>query len=202
MKTNHSTKHFGRFSFLLLGFLLTATSPLFARVLPTGFGLKTGLSGNGLRSAPTVTINFTGYKWELELGADFQLRNTNFSGAQATVYYYPMRTNIQRLRLGFFANCRYNFETLLGNATIAQENYLQPESRLNMKEVTLQTAELNAGFLLRVYHSQYISTFYGIGAGAYQTLGKPEDYPLKHREFNRAQLVLTAGIAIDLRRKY
>lgn len=202
MKTFHATSPAGYSLCLLLAFLLIGTLPLSARILPTGIGLRTMLSGNGISTAPALTFQYAGTNWEWELGADLQLRKPHFSGMQTTLCYYPMRKNIQGLRLGFFTNIHYSFAALMNKNVIEQESFLAPERRMQINEMHLRIIEGQAGFILRIFHTKDLSTYYGVGFGAYQTLGDEDDYVLIHREFNHAQLVLNFGINYNFCHQY
>lgn len=202
MKTKHSSHRSAPVLLMLLAILCTGTGLSAARILPTGIGIRTMVSANGLGAAPAFTVQYTGTKWEWEMGANIQLRNTHLSGVQSTLCYYPMRKNALGLRLGFFANLNYNFDALINKNVIVQETFLAPESRMQINDLTLRTLEAQGGFILRVFHTRNLSTFYGVGFGAYQTLGDESNYPLIHREFNHAQLVLNFGINFDIRNDY
>lgn len=201
MKTFHATPRARYFLFLLLALLLIGILPLSARILPTGIGVRTMLSGNGISTAPALTFQYAGDKWEWEIGANLQLRKPHLSGMQTTLYYYPMRKNIQGLRLGFFTNINYNFAGFMNKNVIEQESFLAPERRVQLKEMQLEVLEAQAGFVLRIFHTSELSTYYGVGFGAYQTLGNEDDYVLIHREFNHAQLVLNFGINYNFSRE-
>lgn len=183
---------------LMIAVLLMAATPSDARVLPTGIGLRTGISGDGLATASTLNLHFSSYKWEWTLGLDMQYRQSHISGVQSTLYYYPMYTNVSGLRLGFFGNVRYNFSALMNKSVIAQETFLAPENKIDFSQLTLGTFEAQGGFAVRVSHSDMIRTFYGIGFGVYHTLGGKENYPLQHREFTHVQLVLDFGISLNI----
>lgn len=180
--------------------LLLSNSAASARILPETIGIKTGICGNGLAPAQTLTLAYGTQAWVMEFGADVQFRATHLSGLQTTLYYYPMGKNISGLRLGFFTNVRYNFNAFMSKATIATEAFIQPESHVRMDELQLSTVESQLGFALRIYHTEWLSTYYGIGAGFYHTLGDKATYPLIHREMTHQQLVLNIGLSFNLHR--
>jgi hypothetical protein len=134
------------------------------------------------------------------MGLDMQYRHSHISGLQTTLYYYPMYTNVSGMRLGLYANMRYNFSGLVNKSVMAQENYLQKETRRDFSQLTLSTMEGQAGFAVRVSHGERLRTFYAIGFGIYHTLGGKENYTLVHREFTHVQLVLDFGLALKLTR--
>lgn len=103
------------------------------------------------------------------------------------------------MRLGFFAGVRYFQNASLNAGSVAQEKWVQPESKLNFDELRLRCIEEQAGFGVKVTHSLHISTFYGIAIGAYQTLGDTQQYAGMHREVNQAELALTCGLNYSFR---
>lgn len=156
-------------------------------------GIKTMVSGNGLAAAPALTFSYSLPKVEIELGANFQLRNTHFSGVQGNICWYASKPG-RKMRLGFFVGARYLYASALSNKVILQEKYITPESSLDFESMQLGTIEEQIGFGMRVQHAACFNSFYGIGIGAYQTIGDTSKYVEMHREKSGLQLVLNFGV--------
>lgn len=161
-------------------------------------GSKIYLSGNGLAAAPALTVSYSLERMEIDLGANFQVHGSHFSGGQANVCWY-VTPEWKKVRLGFFGGLRYLHSASLKRSIVAQEKWVQPESKLDFDELKMQCFEGQAGFGLRVQHSHHISTFYGIGFGAYQTMGNTQQYAGMHREINRSQLSLNFSLSYSFR---
>lgn len=161
-------------------------------------GLKMTCTGNKLAAAPALTVGYSFEKVEFDFGTNFQLSDSRPVGCQANVMWY-MVAPTRKVRLGFFAGVRYFHNASLTTGSVAQEKWVQPESKLNFDELRLRCIEEQVGFGLKVTHSLRISTFYGIAIGAYQTLGDTQQYAGMHREVNQAQLALNCGLSYSFR---
>lgn len=162
------------------------------------FGITWVSTGNGLAMAPAITARYSFRKVDFDLGANFQLREARFTGYQANMCYY-VAPPTRKVRLGFFAGVRYFECASLKQNVAAQEKWKQPEANVNFDELKVRCIEAQAGFGLRVHHSLRWNTFYGIGFGAYQTLGNSETFSGMHREFRQAQLTLNFALSYSLR---
>lgn len=161
-------------------------------------GVKMNCTGSKLAVAPALTIGYSFENVELDLGTNFQLCDSRLVGCQGNVMWY-MVAPTRKVRLGFFAGVRYFHNASLNASSVAQEKWVQPESKINFDELRLRCIEEQAGFGLKVNHSQHISTFYGIALGAYQTLGETAEYEGMHREVQQADLSLTFSLSYSFR---
>ncbi len=155
-------------------------------------------SGNGLALAPAFTARYSFANVEFDLGANFQIRESRFSGYQANVYYYVTPWT-RKVRLGFFAGVRYFHSASLKKNVAAQETWKQPEADVKFDELKLRCIEGQAGFGLRVHHSPVWNSFYGVGFGVYHT---PETSRLvngMHRQFQQMELTLNFGFSYSIR---
>lgn len=177
---------------ILLVFFGMAPLALSGQEAYPSIGIKTCVSGSGLAIAPAIIAGYNFRHLAVNVGVNMQVRKTHICGVQGTVSYYLGNPG-EKIRLGFFTHARYFYSAGLKQAAIAQEKYKAPESSLDFDRLILQTVEGQVGFGLLIGHSTCISTFYGIGIGAYQTLGNTQKYSQMHREINRAQLMLTFG---------
>jgi hypothetical protein len=162
------------------------------------FGLNLMTSGAGLATAPAISARYSFEKLDIEMGANFQLRESRFSGYQANICYY-VSPHTRKVRLGFFVGMRYFNSASLKKIVAATENWKQPEANVNFDELKVRCIEGQAGFGVRVHHSLRWNSFYGIGFGAYQTLGNSLPYEGMHREFQQTELTLNFGLSYSFR---
>ena len=161
-------------------------------------GVKWITTGNRLAQAPALTVRYSFPKMDFDFGVNYQLKESRFTGGQANMCWYVIPVK-RKVRLGFFCGVRYLHNASLKESVVAQERWKQPESNLNFDELKMRCLEEQIGFGLRIQHSQYFSTFYGIGAGAYQTLGNTEQYAGMHRPVATGQLTMNFGAAYSFR---
>jgi hypothetical protein len=162
------------------------------------FGIKLVSAGNGLAAAPAITARYSFKRVDFDIGANFQLRESRFTGYQANMIYYVAPPS-RKVRLGFFTGLRYFYSASLRQNVAAQEKWKQPEASVNFDELKMRCVEAQAGFGLRVHHSLRINSFYGIGFGAYHTLGNPVTYEGMHRELTQAELTLNFALSYSFR---
>lgn len=197
MKTVFTTS--AKFSaFIVIAALCLVSSPAKAWKSYPSVGIKMNWAGNGLATAPAFTIRYSFQNTDVDFGANFQLHNSRFSGYQANVIRYVTHSG-KKIRLGLFAGLRYFYGASLKANVVAQEKWVQPESKLNFDELRIRCIEGQAGFGVRVFHNQRINTFYGIAFGAYQTLGETAQYEGMHREVKQAQLSLNCSLSYSFR---
>jgi hypothetical protein len=161
-------------------------------------GVRMTWTGNGLAAAPAFTFRYSFPKMDVDFGANFQLQGSRFNGCQTNVMWY-VSPPTKKVRLGFFTGVRYLAGASLKPDVVAQEKWVQPESKLNFDELQLRCIEGQAGFGVRVHHTQRVNTFYGVGVGMYQTLGECSNYEGMHRELRQAELSLNCGLSYSFR---
>lgn len=161
-------------------------------------GIKLVTSGNGLAVAPAFTARYSFRQVDFDLGANLQLRGMRFTGYQGnmTIYVSPPT---RKVRLGFFIGARYFNSASLKNNVAAQEKWKQPEADVNFDELKVRCIEGQAGFGVRIHHTWRISSFYGVGFGAYQTLGNAATFEGMHRQVNQAELTMNFALSYSLR---
>lgn len=182
----------------LLFLLVFAALPSQASGQYPSLGIKMSWAGNGLANAPALVLNYAFDKTEFDVGANFQLNGSRFSGCQANIIRY-VSPSTRKVRLGFYVGARYFFGASLSETTAAQEKWVQPESNLNFDELKMRCLETHAGFGIRMQHTYAISSFYAIGFGAYKTLGNATQYSGMHREVGQAELAINIGLSYSFR---
>jgi hypothetical protein len=191
----HTTTKLLAFTFIAC---IVLTTSAHAKGGYPSLGMSTRFSGNGLAAAPALSVRYSLDRIDFDFGANFQMRDSRFSGVQANACWYVVPP-VKKVRLGFFCGLRYFHSALLNTAVTAQEKWKQPESKLNFDELRMRCVEAQAGFGIRVQHSHHVSTFYGVGLGAYQTVGDTHLYEGMHREINRAELSLDVALSYSFR---
>ncbi len=162
-------------------------------------GIRTSVSGNGLSPTNALMTGMKISRCEMELGANVQERHSHFSGLQMSFAYYLLDDCSSKAKLSAFVNCSYNFAAYLSQGTINREKQIAPESTINFQNLLLKTVETHGGFALHVQHTKYMSSFYAIGFGAYQTIGSKAVCSQMYREGNAVSLYLSVGIKYSLK---
>lgn len=162
------------------------------------FGINFLATGNGLAMAPAITAHYSFRSVDFGFGVNYQLRESRFTGYQGNICIYATPP-ARKVRLGFFLGGRYFMNASLKQNVVAQEKWKQPEAPVDYAQMRMRCVEGQAGFGLRIHHSYRISSFYGIGFGAYYTLGERATYAGMHRELSQAELTMNFGASYSLR---
>lgn len=174
--------------------LLTITVFGNPRVWPDAVGMKTKLSGSGLRPAATFTANYTFGRCQMEFGAGIQPKDVRVSRIESSFYYALTGTKQDKSHLVLFSNIDYNFGTQLRPKTAACMARVNKESATDFCQLRSSTLEYQGGFGMYLDPVKSLHIFTGIGFGMYHTIGTPELTTSVFRERSACTLMLSAGI--------
>lgn len=196
---------FGNLINILLWFVLMALLGAFmgssiarAQKLSVGASLSGMVSGSGIGSSLSPQLTLNTERQIFSAGINVQSRHGNFTGLRGRYAFICNPEDVMEIFL--FHDVAYHNSACLGNFTVRQEEFLNPESAGYFNTARIKTLEQHLGFGMNVYVTGSLKLFAAIGAGYYDTINCEEQNLFQYREKNNCSLMLMAGVKMDIKR--
>lgn len=195
---------FGELVKTLLWFLLMAVLGSLGAGIAHGQKLSVGaslhgiVSGSGLGSSLSPQLAIHTESQLFSAGINFQNRHGNLTGVRGRYEFTFNPEDAQEIFL--FYDAAWHNNALLGNFTVRQERFLNPESTGYFTNVRIKTIEQHIGFGMNVYVIGSFKVFGAIGAGYYNTVNCERQNLFQYREKSNFSLMLMAGIKMDIKK--
>ncbi|MBI3519708.1 MAG: hypothetical protein HY062_10170 [Bacteroidetes bacterium] len=137
--------------------------------------LNHNITGSGLGENIGLGMGFNNGDNTLFLGVNFQRKNANLSGIQASYRYIIGATENEKLQLYFSCGLIYHNSAFMSQRSIQIEQQCKPEEGHHYESLSFKVIESYSALGLKLNHSKKISTTYSAGFGAYETLNKNYD---------------------------
>jgi len=171
--------------------------------LTLGAGLFSQVSANGYGGQSLTMIHLKKGRYSFIGGPVIQNRQKRVSGVQFN-YTYALtgpetgEHNECEPELFAFISTAYNYNALLGKRAMWEEKMSDPAVKeTNISDYKFKSAEVYAGFGLKIVFFKKLKWISAVGVGGYKTFNFPDKCNL-HYENHNIGLLLRTGISLDI----